>query len=165
MHESSAAPCSPRVAASAAFLCFAPVLVSFAVAPGARWPEYPGLAFHLAVFALVPSLRAPEWARMAGYGWLFLDVTTGVMALNHVPHAVADPVRLGAHIFAGIWIVTASRAASLPVKLVGVPAGALLFAYSFVSPFLPPTVLAPASILMMVWFALIAWQNGSQRRA
>ncbi|WP_437954446.1 hypothetical protein WME76_22920 [Sorangium sp. So ce119] len=34
-------------------------------------------------------------------------------------------------------IVTASRAASLPVKLVGVPAGALLFAYSFVSPFLP----------------------------
>ncbi|WP_437815672.1 hypothetical protein [Sorangium sp. So ce1078] len=93
MKESSAAPCSPRVAASVAFLCFAPVLVSFAVAPGARWPEYPGLAFHLAVFALVPSLRAPEWARMAGYGWLFLDVTTGVLALNHVPHAVADPVR------------------------------------------------------------------------
>ncbi|WP_437815670.1 hypothetical protein [Sorangium sp. So ce1078] len=51
------------------------------------------------------------------------------------------------------------------MKLVGVPAGAWLFAYSFVSPFLPPTVLAPASILMMVWFALIAWQNGSQRRA
>jgi hypothetical protein len=159
MRTESVGPFSPRAAAIAAFVCFAPVVVTFAVAPGVRWAEYPGIFFHLSVFLLVPSLKAPDWARTAGYGWLLLDVTAGVLAIRSVPHEVSEAVRLGAHIFAGIWIVMASLSASLPMKLIGVPMGLWLSGYTFVSMFLPMSALAPASLLMLAWLALIAWRN------
>jgi hypothetical protein len=40
------------------------------------------------------------------------------------------------------------------------PTGALLFAYTFASPFLARVWLSPAAILMLVWLAIVAWQNG-----
>ena len=156
------APVSPRVLALAAIVFFTPVVVTFAVAPGIWWAEYLGILFHLSLFLLVPKLEAPEWARAAGYGWLTLDVLTGVMVLNHVPHVIADPIRLGGHLFGGIWIATASASGSAAVGIVGVMAGGWLSLYTFVSPFVPSAALAPASILCLIWFGLIAWQNGSR---
>ena len=159
---------SARLPALAAILLFIPVMVTFAIAPGVWWVNYPGILFHLALFLLVPKLDAPEWAKAAGYGWLVLDVQAGVMGLNNVPHAIFDYVRLGGHIFAGIWIVTTSLRGSLPVKISGVIAGSLMFLYSFASPFLPLKVLFPASIIVIIWLGFIAAQNGtrsaSQRR-
>lgn len=124
---------SPRVPAIAALLFFAPVVISFAVAPGHWWINYPGILFHLSLFLLVPKLDAPEWARAAGYGWLILDVTSGVMTMGNVAHDIAYFLRYGGHIFAGIWIVTVSLSGSRAVKITGVLAGALLFLYSFVT--------------------------------
>ncbi|WP_158906845.1 hypothetical protein [Burkholderia sp. L27(2015)] len=151
---------SVRAVALTAFILFAPVVASFKLAPGSRWPEYLGIFFHLATFFLVAKLPAPEWARAAGYSWLVLDVTTGAMIINRVPRAVADYVRLGGHIFAGIWIVVASLQGSAAAMLIGLPAGAFLFGYTFASPFLRPVWLSPASILVLLWLAIIAWQNG-----
>jgi len=165
MQADPVSPFQPRTPAIAAFLCFAPVLVSFAVAPGATWPEYPGIFYHLAMFMLVASLKAPEWARIAGYGWVLLDVAVGVLRIHHVPHETADPLRFAAHIFAGMWVAMASLAGTRRVKVVGVIAGVWLSSYTFVSPFLPTTFLAPCSLAMMVWLALIALQNGSQPAA
>ncbi len=158
-------PISARAAAFAACVFFAPVAVTFAVAPGVWWADYPGILFHLALFLLVPSLPAPGWAKAAGYGWLVADVITGVLTLNSVPHEIADPVRLGGHIFAGLWIVTASLPGSWPVRVLGVITGVMLFGYTFVSPFLPIEVIAPASISMLLWLGVIAWQDGSERPA
>ena len=154
---------STRAIAIAAFIFFAPVVVTFAVAPGVFWADYPGILFHLAIFLLVPRLAAPDWAKAAGYGWLVLDVMTGVLTLNAVPHDIADYVRLGGHIFAGIWIFTASLSGSRSMQIVGIILGGLLFAYTFVSPFLPMAVLAPNALLFLVWLGIIAWQNGSKR--
>ena len=151
---------SARASALAAILLFLPVMVTFAVAPGVWWVNYPGILFHLALFLLVPKLEAPDWAKAAGYGWLVLDVQAGVMGLNGVPHAILDYVRLGGHIFAGIWIVTASLSGSIPVKVSGITAGSLMFLYSFASPFLPLQVLFPASIIVIIWLGFIAAQNG-----
>ena len=150
---------STRLFAVAAFACFAPVVATFAFAPGIWWADYPGILFHLAMFMLVSRLDAPDWAKAAGYGWLVLDVTTGVMTLNHVPHAIADFVRLGGHIFGGIWMATASLSGSRPVKITGVIAGLWLAGYTFVSPFLPMTFIGPTAILFLVWLAIIAWQG------
>ena len=83
-----------------------------------------------------------------------------ILRINLVQPAIAQHVRLGGHIFAGIWIVMASLQGSLAAKLVGLPAGAILFAYSFASPFLPTVWLSPASILILAWLAILAWQNG-----
>jgi hypothetical protein len=153
---------TPRMLAIAAIVFFAPVVVTFAVAPGIWWADYPGILFHLSLFLLVSKLEAPEWAKMAGCSWLTLDVLTGAMTLNNVPHAIADYVRLGGHIFAGMWIVGVSLRGSRPVRIVGLVTGSWMSLYTFVSPFVPRTALAPASILVLVWLGLIAWQNGGK---
>ncbi len=154
---------SPRVIALAALVFFAPVVVTFAVAPGVWWADYPGILFHLAMFLLVAKLDAPDWAKAAGYGWLVLDVMTGVLTLNNVPHDIADYVRLGGHIFAGIWLVTAALSGSRSMMIAGVLTGIWLGGYTFVSPFLPMTVIGPTAIFFLIWLAIIAWQNGSRR--
>lgn len=151
---------SIRSVSLVALLLWAPVVASFRFAPGARWPGHIGILFHLVVFLLVFKLPAPEWARAAGYGWLLLDVAAGVFRVNQAQPAIAQYMRLGGHIFAGIWIVMVSLQGSLAVKLVGLPAGAILFAYTFASPFLPTVWLSPAAILVLVWLAILAWQNG-----
>ena len=154
---------SPRTVASAAILLFMPVMVTFAVSPGVWWANWPGILFHLALFLLIPKLEAPDWAKAAGYGWLLLDVTSGTMVLDGVPHAIADYVRLSGHIFAGIWIVTVSLPGSLPVKITGFIGGSWLFLFTFASRFLPFNSLGPASIIVLVWLGFIAWQNGVAR--
>lgn len=155
---------STRSIALAALIFFAPVVLSFAIAPGAAWiRNYPGILFHLAIFLLVPRLEAPEWAKAAGYGWLVLDVMTGVLTLNGVPHEIYDFVRLGGHIFGGTWIAVASLSGSRAVQVVGVFTGLYLAGFTFVSPFFPLTALSATAPLTLVWLAIIAWQNGSKR--
>lgn len=110
---------------------FLPVVFSLSTDFYVWWLEYSGILFHLAMFMLVPSLKAPEWARAAGYGWLLLDTTVGVLALHGVDPVIIDTIRLGGHIFAGIWIVPAALAGSLPSKIFGGFAGAALFLYTF----------------------------------
>jgi hypothetical protein len=151
---------SVRAVALIALLLWVPIVASFRFAPGARWAGYVSIFYHLAVFVLVFKLPAPEWAKAAGYGWLFLDVAAGTLGINQVQPAIAQDVRLGGHIFAGIWIVIASLQGSLVAKLVGLPTGVILFAYTFASPFLPTVWLSPAAIFMLVWLAILAWQNG-----
>ena len=155
---------STRMIAGVAFIFFAPVVVTFAIAPGEWWADYPGIFFHLAMFLLVARLDAPDWAKAAGFGWLVLDVMTGVLTLNHVPHAIADFVRLGGHIFGGIWMATASLSGSRPVKITGVLTGLWLSGYSFASPFLPMEFIGPTAILFLVWLAIITWQDGGTSR-
>ena len=154
---------SPRLPALAAIVFFLPVVVSFAVAPTAWWPNYPGLLFHLSLFFLVSQMDAPEWGKAAGYAWLALDVTTGVMSLNGVPITIALYVRFGGHIFAGLWIIAASLHGSAPMKAMGYLTGACMSLFTFVSPFVSPSALAPASIFVVIWLGIIAWQDGARR--
>jgi hypothetical protein len=132
------------------------MLPRYSVVPCARSAE----VFDRVERGSVAAAVIPKWARAAGYGWLLLDVAAGTLGINQVQPAIAQHVRLGGHIFAGIWIVMASLQGSLAAKLVGLPTGVILFAYTFASPFLPRVWLSPAAILMLVWLAILAWQNG-----
>jgi hypothetical protein len=152
---------SPRALAITAIIFFLPIFVVFALPQIGRWGEYTGFVFHLSLFLLVAKLDAPDWAKAAGYGWLIIDVMTGVLVLNGVPHAIADYIRFSGHIFAGIWIVTASLQGSTAVKITGTIAGTWMTLYTFASPFLPPTYLGPAGLFLVAWLGLIAWQNGA----
>jgi hypothetical protein len=91
---------SIRAVALTALLLWVPIVASFRFAPGARWAGYVGIFYHIAVFLLVFKLPAPEWARAAGYGWLLLDVAAGVLGINQIHPAIAQPaiaqhIRLG----------------------------------------------------------------------
>lgn len=153
---------SARALALTGALLFIPVIASFAVSPGAIWAEYIGIFFHLTMFLLVAKLDAPEWAKAAGYGWLVLDVMTGVCMINGVPNELADYFRLGGHVFGGVWIVGASCQGSIAVRIVGSLAGTWLGGYSLVSAMLPTTFLAPASLLVTIWLLLIGFQDGTR---
>ncbi len=136
---------------------FIPSLVSFAVAPGAVAVEYTGVLFHLAIMFLVPRLPAPMWGKAAGFGWITLDVLSGIMTINEVPHEIAWSVRLGGHVLAGMWFITTSLL-SVPssVRVVGTVMGAWLALYSFLGNVLPQEFLFPGGILVPVWFLLLA---------
>ena len=90
---------------------------------------------------------------------------TAVLTLNGVPHEIYDFVRLGGHIFGGTWIAVASLSGSRALQVVGVFTGVYLAGFTFVSPFLPLKVLSATAPLVLVWLAIIAWQNGSKRLA
>ena len=154
-----------RTLAILPLVLFLPVVVSFAVAPEALWPEYIGVLFHLSVLFLVSRMDAPPWGRAAGFGWITVDVLAGVLAINEVPSDLVLAVRLGGHVLAGVWIITVSLLArALPVRVVGTITGLWLSAYSFVGNVFPTTVLAPASLLTLVWFALLAIMYEPQDR-
>ncbi len=147
-----------RMVALAPVVLFLPTLVAFAVSkPGVVWPEYNGVFFHLAMLLVIARLKAPEWARAAGYGWITLDVLTGILAINGLPYDLTWPIRMGGHVLAGVWLVVSSLSnARWPVRLVGVFTGVLLGGYSIVGNVLPLAVIYPSSITLVVWLVLLA---------
>ena len=151
-----------RATALAAIACFVPVIYTFATGP-AFWADYPGILFHLFIFVLVSRLPAPEWVKMAGYGWLVIDTVVGAMTLNGVGHDIFMPMRLGGHIFAGIWIVGTSLRGAPVMKWVGLVTGVWLSGYTFIAPFAPMEVLYPASMLVVVWLGIVAYLGGNGR--
>jgi hypothetical protein len=150
---------SPRPFAIAAILFFIPALISFALRQRGLWAEYPGIFFHLSIFFLVSMLEAPSWGKAAGYLWIGLDVLTGALMINHVPFEIAFNVRLGGHIFAGLWLMATSWRATKGMKITGMIAGIWLSGYTFLAPLLPAVFLSPASILMVIWLVIVAKQN------
>ncbi|GGP67775.1 hypothetical protein [Saccharothrix coeruleofusca] len=146
-----------RTIAILPLLLFLPPLVSFFVDPGARWAEYPGVLFHLAILFLISRMDAPMWAKAAGFGWITLDVLAGALLINEVPAELPDQIRLGGHILAGLWIATASLVHRVAVvRIVGAITGTWLGGYTFVAHSLPEPYLRPAAILLIVWLILLA---------
>lgn len=147
-----------RMIAILPILLFIPSLVSFVISePGVVWPEYSGVFFHLAILLLISKLDAPTWAKAAGYNWIALDVLTGIMSINGVAHDITWPIRLGGHVFAGVWIAVASACMSRQlIRIIGVVTGIWLGGYSFVADVAPDFVLYPSALLIVVWFALLA---------
>ena len=137
---------------------FVPTMLSFVLFPGTKISNVLGIFFHLAALLVVGRMPAPEWAKAAGYGWLVLDILCGAMIINDVPHSIAWPIRLGGHIFAGVWLVTVSLLRPpLGIRIVGVVTGVWLATYTFFGTVLPVTVLGPPGVLTCVWFGLLAW--------
>ncbi len=148
---------SLRLVALLPLLLFLPVVIAFFTNPEVAWGEYLGVFFHLSILFLVSRLDAAPWAKAAGYGWVTLDVLTGILVINGVEHDTAGAIRLGAHVLAGVWIVASSLVShSWPVRVVGVLTGVWLGGYSFVGTVLAEEFLRPAGILILVWFALLA---------
>lgn len=149
---------STRTLAIVPIVLFLPTLVSFAVSePGAVWVEYPGVFFHLAILLLIARLDAPAWAKAAGYGWIAIDVLSGIMSINEVAYDITWPVRLGGHVLAGTWILMSSvHARHQATRVVGALTGLWLGSFSFVANIAPHLLLAPSSLLIIVWFVLLA---------
>lgn len=146
-----------RTLALIPIVLFIPTLVSFVTSPGAKWAQYTGILVHISILFLVSRMDTPSWARSAGFLWLGIDVLASVMVINNVPDSINWPTRLGGHVMAGIWILMSSvYARSRAVQFIGAITGIWLAGYSFVGDVLPRTVLYPASLMIVVWFIVLA---------
>jgi len=119
-----------------------------------------GIAPHLLLFVVVAALPAPSWAKSAGYGWLAIDMTTDIMALNGVADATFLPMRYGGHIAAALWIASASWEAKGARRAVGLLLALGLSRYSFIAPFLSFVPLLPSLVLLPPWFILVGRHIG-----
>lgn len=124
-----------------------------------------GIAPHLLLFAIVAALPAPVWAKSAGYGWLAIDMTTDIMALNGVADATFLSMRYGGHIAAALWIATASWQAKGATRGVGLLLALDLGVYSFIAPFVSFVALLPSIVLLPAWFVLVARAIGHEAEA
>jgi hypothetical protein len=114
-----------------------------------------GVAPHLLLFPVVAALPAPIWGRAAGWGWLVIDMTSDILALNGVPPTLFLPLRYGGHVSAAVWLTAASWPATGSLRPVGLLAALDLGGYSFLAPFVSFVALLPAGVLLPAWFVLV----------
>lgn len=157
-----------------AFILFLCGAVLFPFDDGGKWTylrEYVGLVWHLSMFFFISKLPTPEWGRKAGTYWVLIDVLSGLLYLNNFygmtgdaslgiatvgPYQICYVIRLCAHIFEGIWLVSSALTTdNKAIKVCGVLAGVLISGYSIVSPFAPAWCLSLNMPFMLIWFVLI----------
>lgn len=114
------------------------------------------VAEHLLVFPVIAALRASNWARHAGYGWLVIDMATDIMQLNGVAKPLYLGLRYGGHISAALWIASASLQERGLIRIVGLFVALDLALYSFIAPLFAFSfvVLIPSLVLLPLWFVL-----------
>ncbi len=133
--------------------------------------EYEGLVWHISMYFFICKLPTPEWGRKAGTYWVLIDVLSGLLYLNNFYGIVSDPslgiatqgpyqmcyiIRLCAHVFEGIWLISSTRTTENKViRVSGIMAGIFLAGYSLVSPFAPEWVLSLNMPFVIVWFIMI----------
>ncbi len=114
------------------------------------------LAEHLVMFPIIAALPAPQWAKAAGYGWLVVDMSTDIMAFNHVPNTIYLALRYGDHLSAAVWIAVASWQARGAIRVIGLLYVLNLASYSYLAAYgVSPAVLAPSAILFPTWLVLV----------
>jgi hypothetical protein len=112
------------------------------------------VAAHLILFPIIAALPVPPWAKAAGYGWLGIDITTDIMALQGVAEAIYLPMRFGGHVLAALWITVAAWHTSGATRWIGLLLALDLAAFSFI-PHGPLAILYPTGFLLPLWFALV----------
>lgn len=133
--------------------------------------EYEGLIWHLSMFFFINKLPTPEWGRKAGTYWVLIDVLSGLLYLNNFysimgdaslgiategPYQICYIIRLCAHVFEGIWLISsACTTDNKVIKVSGICAGVLLGGYSLISPFAPAWMLSLNMPFVIVWFIMI----------
>jgi len=114
-----------------------------------------GVASHVVLLPVVAALSAPEWARAGGYAWIAIDAMLNVARVNGAASSVIDPLRLGGHISAGIWMLMAASEGAGPVCIVGVPLAVVLMAHALTSQWIPPWILFIPFMTIPVWLTLV----------
>ena len=117
-----------------------------------------GLVYHLALAPVAAELPAPNWARMAGFVWIFSDAALDVARINGMDEANIWALRMGVHISAAIWITGSSLSLPRRMLIPGCLLGASLGIHAVIAPFVSQLVLAATAFpLMIIWLGMIAF--------
>jgi hypothetical protein len=115
------------------------------------------VAQHLVVFPVVTALPAPQWAHVAGYTWLIVDMGTDLLQLGGASKSVYLVLRLAINLVAALWIATASWQSRGAMRWIGVFVAFDFACYSLVALLSPLAFLVtlPSLVLLPVWFVLV----------
>ena len=114
------------------------------------------LSEHLILFPIIAALPAPQWAKSAGWGWLTIDMSTDIMALNGVPPATYLALRYGGHISSALWVAAASWQGKGALRWIGWLYALNLASYSFLAAYKGSfVILFPSLVLLPLWLVLI----------
>lgn len=133
----------------------AAISVAAGVRPSARWLEPLGIATHLALLPFAAALPAPQWGRAMGYCWLAAETAISVATINGADPRPAQQVRLGGHVVAAAWIVSAAQRTDRTwLRWLGRAAGVTLGGNSLVAPLTKrPVLLIASGPLLVGWLA------------
>lgn len=113
-----------------------------------------GLVYHLALVPLVEYLPGGPAVKFAGYLWLFMDALVDVVSINHIGENTVWALRMGVHLFAGIWICGVSWGLGGVAMWIGLPLGLFLLVHAI---FLPDIQNSKAILGIGVVPAMSAW--------
>ncbi|GEM_PF-2906549 len=113
-----------------------------------------GLVYHLALIPLVQHLPGGPEVKFAGYLWLFMDALVDMVSINHIGEKTVWPLRMGAHLFAAIWICGVSWGLGGAAVWIGLPLGLFL---AFHAIFLPDVKHSKAILGIAVVPVMSAW--------
>jgi hypothetical protein len=148
-----------RTVAILPILFFIPAVALYLINPGLKIGHILGIIFHMLVIFVISRLPTPQWAKAAAYCGIALDITSGVMSLYNLPSDIALSLRLSAHLLSAMWFISASLLRKpLVIKILGVTEGLWIGLYTFFGSVLPITALAPASVISVVWYGVLAYK-------
>lgn len=121
-------------------------------------------AGYFLLFPVVNYVKAPAWAKTAGYIWLIMDITATVMPLYGVQPEIYNSLRLGgAHMATAVWIAGVSSQHKGALGMLGIPLAMFLVAYSFLQLFFPPMLLEYFFGFLIIWFILLLLRTIEQK--
>lgn len=119
---------------------------------------------YFLLFPVINHVKAPVWAKTAGYVWLIMDITATVMPLYGVQPEIYNSLRLGgAHMATAVWIAGVSKQHKGAVGILGIPLAVFLVAYSFLQLFFPAVLLEYFFGFLIIWFILLLYRIIEQK--
>lgn len=119
-----------------------------------------GLVYHLALLPVVRFLPGGPEVVFAGYLWLFSDALVDIISINGAGRNITWAFRMGAHLFACIWITGTSMLTPGPMLYIGIPLGLGLGIHAIFCAKLERSkqiLTVPVIPMMTAWLLAMAW--------
>ncbi len=78
-----------------------------------------GIGYHVLLLPVIAALPAPEWVKMAGFGWMLIDTALNGAVMVGLDETVSDPIRQGVHILSAVYVAGAGWAGGIGLTIVG----------------------------------------------
>jgi hypothetical protein len=163
--RAAAVAAAPACLAAQIALALAAPLAGGAAAGLRALADLAGVGFHAAALLAVTALVSREWAKHAGFGWATLGLAASLMGLHGAGDALAGPLALGARLAGTLWVASAARLATGPLRPLGQAAAVTVAAHALLAPWLPPVTALPGGLLALAWLVLAARAVAARDRA
>ncbi len=113
-----------------------------------------GPLYRVLLIPAVAFLPAPNWAKMAGWLWIFFDSALDIGSINNMDFDLVFQLRMGIHLAFGIWPIAVGWLSNGVHRWSAFLVGIVTAGYSFVAPWVPSWILASTALLLMIYIVI-----------